>query len=71
MFLQVITAFIFVAMMIKMSSCKDRVTFDVSTATVEPRQIVDAPLRPQCPRGERYYKGTCRKVYQRIVRVTE
>jgi hypothetical protein len=24
---------------------------------------MDAPLRPQCPKGERYYKGTCRKIY--------
>jgi hypothetical protein len=71
-FLQVFSVFIFVALAItKMSSCSDCVAFDVSTTTSEPCNILDAPLRPQCPKGERYYKGTCRKVFQRIVRGRE
>jgi hypothetical protein len=61
MFLPVFTAVVFVALVItKMSSCSDLVTFDVSTTTSEPLNILDAPLRPQCPKRERYCEGTCR-----------
>jgi hypothetical protein len=55
MLLQVIAAFIFVVMVItNISSCSDRVTFDVSAASVESGIIVDALLRSRCPKVEMY-----------------
>jgi hypothetical protein len=35
----------------------DHVTFDVFAASVEPGIVVDAPLRPWCPKVEWYLQG--------------
>jgi hypothetical protein len=69
MLFRLFSAVIFVVLVItKESHSSFRVTLEVSTTTADPRNIFDAPVRPRCPSGERYYKGTCRKVYQRTDR---
>jgi hypothetical protein len=72
MLFRVFAALIFITLVItKESSASFRVTIEMSTSTSDPRNIMDAPLRPRCQKGERYYKGICRKVYQIINRETK
>lgn len=72
MLFRVFGAFIFIILVIKKeANASVRVTIEMSTTTSDPRNIMDAPLRPRCQEGERYYKGICRKVYQRIGRGTK
>jgi hypothetical protein len=72
MLLRVFGAFILIILVItKEASASFRVTIEMSTTTSDPRNIMDAPLRPRCKEGERYYKGICRKVFQKIRRETK
>jgi hypothetical protein len=72
MLFRVFGAFILISLVItEEASASFRVTIEMSTTTSDPRNIMDAPLRPRCQKGERYYKGICRKVYQIISRETK
>jgi hypothetical protein len=66
MSLRVLCALIFVSsVIVNEVRASIRVSLAASaTTTSDPRNVLDAPLRPRCHEGERYYKGICRKVYQ-------
>jgi hypothetical protein len=71
MLFRVFGVFIIITLVIaKEVNASVRVTIEMSTTTSDPRNIMDAPLRPRCQKGERYYKGICRKVFQIIKRET-